>query len=426
MQNNSANAARQIVEQMAQGNFATVEQQLASNIRPLLPQGRLQSTWQTLEQQVGPFKEQVSTQAVQMPQGTVQIVTCAFEKMQLDINITFNGAGEISSLSITPQGAVEQQVNTSYDPPPYARLDQFHEEEVQVGQGEWALPGTLSIPRGTGPFKGIVLVHGSGPNDRDETIPPNKPLRDLAWGLASQGIVVLRYDKRTKVYGAKVSENVSTFTVKEEVIDDARAALTLLRGRAEVEQVFLLGHSLGGYLAPRIAAADAGGVGLIMLAAIARPLEDVILDQISYILSLNTTSAEEQAQQIVAIKEQVARVKAPGLSPATPPTELPLGVSAAYWLDLRNYHPIEVARTLKQPMFILQAESDYQTTMEDFQMWREALASSSNVQFKSYSGLYHLFMLVEGGQKATPAAYTVPGHVVEEVINDIGRWIKQQ
>jgi uncharacterized protein len=411
---------------MAQGNFATVEQQLASNLRPLLPQSRLQSTWQTLQQQVGLFKEQVSTQTVQTPLGPVQIVTCTFEKMQLDINITFNDVGEISSLSITPQGAVEQQINTSYDPPPYARLDQFHEEEIQVGEGEWALPGTLSMPTGSGPFKGVVLVHGSGPNDRDETISPNKPLRDLAWGLASQGIVVLRYDKRTKVYGAKVSENVETFTVKEEVIDDALAALALLRGQAEVERVFLLGHSLGGYLAPRIGAADADIAGLIMLAAIARPLEDVILDQMSYILSLDNASAEERAPQIAAIKEQVARVKAPDLAPTTPAEGLPLGVPAAYWLDLRSYHPIEVARTLKQPMFILQAESDYQTTMQDFQLWRDALASSSNVQFKSYPGLYHLFMLVEGGQKATPAAYTVPGHVVEEVVNDVGHWIKQQ
>ena len=77
MQNNSTDAARQIVAQMAQGNFATVEQQLTSNIRPLLPPGRLQATWQTLEQQVGSFKEQVSIQAVQTPQGPVQIVTCA-------------------------------------------------------------------------------------------------------------------------------------------------------------------------------------------------------------------------------------------------------------------------------------------------------------------------------------------------------------
>ena len=428
MNNNSLEAAQQIVTQLAQGDFASVERCLASNIKPLLAAGKLQSTWQNLAQQVGAFKQQLKAQTLQTSHGPVEIVTCAFERMDLDVNITFSSTGEISSLSITPVGTVEQQMNVSYEPPPYAKLDQFHEYEVQVGQGEWMLPGTLSIPTGTGSFRAAVLVHGSGPNDRDETIPPNKPLRDLAWGLASQGIIVLRYDKRTRVYGAKINEHASTFTVKEEVIDDVLAAVALLRGRAEVdlEQIFVLGHSLGGYLAPRIGAADTGIKGLIIMAGTERPLEDVILDQMSYIISLSRANEEEQVKQIAAIKKQVELVKEPDLSPETPSAELPLGVPAAYWLDLRNYQPAEVARSLKQSMLILQAESDYQTTMEDFQIWKDALSTRNDVQFKSYPGLYHLFMPVEGGQKATPAAYTVQGHVVEEVINNIGSWIKQQ
>jgi len=85
-------------------------------------------------------------------------------------------------------------------------------------------------PEGKGPFPAVVLVHGSGPQDRDETIGPNKPFRDLAWGLASQGIAVLRYDKRTKVHGAMMAGAVEQFTVKEETIDDALAAVALLRG----------------------------------------------------------------------------------------------------------------------------------------------------------------------------------------------------
>jgi fermentation-respiration switch protein FrsA (DUF1100 family) len=125
------------------------------------------------------------------------------------------------------------------------------------------------------------------------------------------------------------------------------------------------------------------------------------------------------------LKKQVARVKDPGLSLSTPASELPLGVAASYWLDLRGYHPEVVAQGLRQPILILQAEGDYQVTMEDFQNWQNALGSRSDVQFKSYPGLYHLFMPVEGGGKATPASYSVPGHVVEEVIDDIAQWIKQ-
>ena len=75
-------------------------------------------------------------------------------------------------------------------------------------------------------------------------------------------------------------------------------------------------------------------------------------------------------------------------------------------------------------MLILQAEGDYQVTMEDFQIWKSALSGRRDVQFKSYPGLSHLFMPFEGGEKSTPAAYSVPGHVVEEVIKDIAQWVK--
>ena len=201
---------------------------------------------------------------------------------------------------------------------------------MQIGKGEWVLPGTLSVPVGDGPFAAVLLVHGSGPNDRDETIGPNKPFRDLAWGLASQGIAVLRYDKRTKVYPEKMRDLVSTITVKEEVIDDVLYAVSLLRSIAEVKPqcIVVLGHSLGGYLLPRIGAADTGIAGLIVLAGLCRTLEDTILDQFSYIYSLSGTLSAEQQKQLDELKKQVALVKSPDLSLSTPASDLPLGVSA--------------------------------------------------------------------------------------------------
>jgi dienelactone hydrolase len=420
--NNNTEAAQHFVMLITQGDFATVEQHLASNIKSFLVDGKLQAIWQTLEQQVGPFKQQLKASTLQTPQGQMEIVTCAFEKANLDVNIMFNAAGEIISLTMTPEGALEQQIHATNEPPPGIDTDQFSEQEIQIGQGAWILPGTLTIPVGEGPFRAVVLVHGSGPADRDETIPPNKPFRDIAWGLASRGITVLRYDKRTKVHRAQMMERLATLTVKEEVIDDALAAIALLRSRSEIDpqQIFLLGHSLGGYLAPRMGVADPTIAGLIILAGAARPLEDVLLDQLTYILSLN----QADPQQLNVIKQQVERVKDPLLSPATPANELPLGISATYWLDLRDYHLAEVVQRLKQPAFILQAESDYQVTQDDFAIWKEVFEQHQNVQFKSYPGLFHLFIPVEGGQKATPATYGVAGHVSEEVVADIAQWIR--
>jgi dienelactone hydrolase len=273
----------------------------------------------------------------------------------------------------------------------------------------------------------VLLVHGSGPQDRDETLPPNKPFCDLAWGLAAQGIAVLRYEKRTKVYAASLESERDTLTVKEEVIDDALEAVALLRERPEIDaqQIFVLGHSLGGYLAPRIGAADPQIRGLVILAGSARPFEDVILDQMTYVLSLSLPDPAVRQQQLAALKQQVELVKDPQRLPTAKASDLPLGVPAAYWLDLNAYQPEQVAQTLKQPMLFLLGGSDYQVTREDFQIWQNALAGRSDVQFILYPGLSHLFMPVEGGQKATPATYTVAGHVAEEVVNEIGSWIKR-
>ena len=419
--------AQQIVTQVAHGDFAAVEQRMADRIKPFLPVGTIQATWQGLEQQYGAFQELGQTFAVQTPQGLVHVVTCVFERASLDVNIVLNDAGEIIGLTVTPVGTIEQQANATYEPPPYAQPERFHEQEVQIGHGRWVLPGTLSLPLGDGPFAAVLLVHGSGPQDRDETLPPNKPFRDLAWGLASQGIAVLRYEKRTKVYATQMNSERDTLTVKEEVIDDALEAVALLRARPEIDaqQIFVLGHSLGGFLAPRIGAADPQIRGLIILAGSARPFEDVILDQMTYVLSLSMPDPTVRQQQLAILKTQVELVKDSNRLPTAKDSDLPLGVPAAYWLDLNAYQPEKVAQTIKQPMLFLQGGSDYQVTREDFQIWQDALGGRSDVQFTMYPGLSHLFMPVEGGQKATPATYTIAGHVSEEVVNEIWSWIKR-
>ena len=420
-------SAQQIVTQLAQGDFAALEQRSADYIKPFMPVGFLQSTWQGLEQRFGAFQEQGNTSAVQTRQGLVQVVTCTFERASLDVNVTLNDAGEIIVLTITPVGTVERQANATYEPPLYAQPECFQEQEVQIGHGQWALPGTLSLPQGDGPFAAVLLVHGSGPQDRDATLPPNKPFRDLAWGLASQGIAVLRYEKRTLVYATRLKSELDTLTVKEEVIDDALEAVALLRGRPEIDaqQIFVLGHSLGGYLAPRLGAADSEIRGLIILASPARPFEDALLDQVTYVLSLSVPDPVARQQQLAGVIKQVELIKDPDRLPTASATDLPFNVPAAYWLDLNAYQPVKVAQTLNQPMLFLQGEGDYQVTGEDFQIWQDALGGLSDVQFTMYPALSHLFMPIEGGQKSTPATYTVAGHVAVDVVNEIGSWIKR-
>jgi hypothetical protein len=296
------------------------------------------------------------------------------------------------------------------------------EQAVTVGAGEWTLPGTLTLPAGTGPFPAVVLVHGSGPHDRDETIGPNKPFRDLAQGLADRGLAVLRYDKRSKVHAAKVLEELATFTAWQETVDDAAAAVRILRTRADIhpEQVFVLGHSFGGMMMPRIAQRAPDAAGFIILAGNTRAIGDMMVEQITYVIGLDGEVSNAESLQLEHVKREAARVKDPlALSTAAEPV---LGAGGAYWLDLFGYHPEVAARATTRPLLILQGGRDYQVTLEDFARWKAALVGYPNVTFKLYPRLNHLF--IEGSGRSTPAEYARAGRVAETVMDDIASWLK--
>jgi fermentation-respiration switch protein FrsA (DUF1100 family) len=308
--------------------------------------------------------------------------------------------------------------------PDYADPDSFSEQEVTVGSGEWSLPGTLTMPKGEGPFPALVLVHGSGPNNRDEGGDLIAPFKDLAWGLASQGVAVLRYDKRTLVYQDELAAQGGDITVWEETVDDAAAAVDLLLGTEGIDtgNVFVLGHSLGGMLIPRIAGVSPQARGFVILAGPARPFEDLIMEQTAYIASLDGVVTPDEQASLDHLRIAVARVKSPELSPSTPASELPFGASASYWLDLRGYDPAESARSIDRPILVLQGERDYQVTMEDFQRWKDALSGMPNVTFKTYPDLNHLF--ITGTGKSVPSEYNLPGHVSQAAVDDIASFIK--
>jgi pimeloyl-ACP methyl ester carboxylesterase len=305
----------------------------------------------------------------------------------------------------------------AYEPPDYVDEGAFTEVEVTVGSDPWVLPGVLTLPRGDAPFPGVVLVHGSGPNDRDETIGGNRPFRDLAWGLASQGIAVLRYDKRTRVHGGALPKDLG---LEEEVVEDALLALDLLRGRDEVdgERVFLLGHSLGAMLAPDIGLRDGRLAGVAVLAAPLRPFLAVLRSQLGYIASLESDPASPARVQLDSLLLEVGRAESGELGPE----DSLLGVRRGYWREVEEVAPLEAARELSAPLFILQGGRDYQSTPEDFGLWKEGLAGKDRVRMKLYPSLSHLFTPGEG--TATPEEYSAEvKHVDGEVIRDLSEWI---
>jgi dienelactone hydrolase len=415
----SAVAAKQIIQELVAGQFEKVEALYDARMAAALPPGKLADGWRDLNKQAGAFQAITSTETSQVQGLLVVKLECKFENSALDATVVFNPDGKLGGLSFQPH----QAPPAPWNPPGYAKRNSFSEQPLTLTNGKFELPGTLTVPTGDGPFPAVVLVQGSGPQDQDETIGPNKPFKDLAWGLASRGIVVFRYIKRTKKYAAQSSDDAVRLTVEDETISDARAAVTLVAAQPKVnpKQVFLLGHSLGAFLAPRIATGDAQIAGIVLLAANARPLEKVVLEQIHYLAAMNGTPTETEQKKIDAAEDGAKQIERPDLKPDDKIAFLGATMYGAYWLDLRAYDPLKTAAKLKIPIYIAQGGRDYQVTASNFQAWSDALANSRNVTLRVYPDLDHLFMHGTGASK--PSDYMRPDHVSEEVVENIATWI---
>ncbi len=175
-------------------------------------------------------------------------------------------------------------------------------------------------------------------------------------------------------------------------------------------------------LIPRIASKSETAEGYIILAGVARPYEDIFIEQTEYLLGDNKALTPTQKEINIALtKQMVQNIKA--LKPDSIKNEwIFFGCPVSYWLDLKGYEPAKEARKITKPVLVLQGMRDYQVTMKDFAIWRKELAGKANAEFKSYVGLNHLF--IYGTGKSLPAEYMKKGRVADEVISDIASFVK--
>lgn len=259
--------AREVVADLRGERFEGIVARFDEKLSSKLSVAELRRAWDRVVARYGEVREVREVKGSRIGAlDVVDVIVTHEEPGEHAVRVVFDVAGRISGLWFKPV------VVDARRPPPPAGL---REETVTVGTAPWALPGTLTLPPGGGPFPAVVLVDGSGPPDRDATLGDWKPFRDLAWALAGRGVAVLRYDKRTAVHAEAMHAKKADLTLDDETIDDALAAATLLRARADVGHVFVVGHSLGGTLAPRIAARDQAIAGIVVLGAATPPASRV-------------------------------------------------------------------------------------------------------------------------------------------------------
>jgi dienelactone hydrolase len=410
---------REIGELLLKNDTDGVALRFSPQLVAVLPPWRFGQGWHGIENRNGKLTKVGDPEVKTSGTAPTVVVPLQMERADWKASLVFDAEGQLTSVRFAPTS-----LNPAIPPaaewraPAYVNPKKFRDLDVRIGAAPWVLVGSFSLPAGKGPFPAVVLVHGSGPNDQDETVGGIKPFRDIAWGLASQGIAVLRYEKRSRTYGERMSK--LPVTVKEETIDDVLHALEFLRDNDAVDKrrIVILGHSLGGYLAPRIAAQSKVPVaGLVIMSGPTRPIPDLVDEQVDYLVAAGVTTEEAGAP----MKADAKKIRA--IDPANPTKEKLLGAGAEYWLDLRGYDPAARARQLGLPVLVLQGARDYQVTQKDLDGWKKGLEGLPGSKIQVFPEANHL--MVNGQGKSLPTEYQMAGNVGAGVIDAVAEWVKE-
>lgn len=372
----------------------------------------LEAVWTQYTYGIGDFETIEESEAFTSDANTVTQTYCRHSEWGLLLTVTFANDDSIVGLFLgyyEPEGA---------DPIPEGLVET--DTVVDAGTG-YPLPGTLTSSADSGHGVAAVIVHGSGPNDRDGTITVNKPYRDIARGLASYGIDILTYDKRTYVYGSGFCDDPAYATIDDETADDAVAAIAMLKGMG-YERVYLIGHSMGGMLAPYIVdRCDGLCDGFVSLAGSPRDLTDILADQLwaQYSQLPDADVYRQYIDSQLAVADSLVDMTDEQRASVTV-----FDQSGYYIWSLDSIDEMAIAESLDVPMLFLQGGADFQVYADvDYAMWEEALGDDSDAEFILYDGLGHPFITSGGPYAGTSLEYNQRGHVDGQVIEDIAGFI---
>ena len=406
-------------ENLTQGNLEPCYAMFSEEMKNQLSYQDLQSLWEQILFLFGEYVSSGDFEASMVEEAVYYRVIATFSNTDALVEFSLKNE-EIIGLYFTPYDPELQ--NTEGVAADVPLPEGVSEMEVTVNAGtDLELSGRITYPSEyEGGIPGVVLVHGSGPSDMDETIQSNKIFRDLAYGLASKGVAVLRYDKVTYTYGEVYGQEI---TIDQETVNDAVAAKEALASSGlNLEKIYVVGHSLGGMMAPKIA--ELGDFdGMVIMAGTPRSLIDVIYDQNLYLLSLYTgEEAKTQLEEVEELYREALEIMAGDEITAD---QTIFGLPATYFasMDIGAESARSYLEQTEKPMLILQGSNDFQVTADnDFAVYRQIVGGRENVTMYLYSGLNHLFM-TSWMDWPTVEEYAMAGQVNEDVISHIGDWI---
>lgn len=395
-------AARLLVDDLAAEQFERAAERAAPDASVLTP-AVFERYWLGYTAVGGAFREIIDVEAVD---DAVE-VTMAFERGDHHLGVSTDDELRIAGIGVRDE----------YARPEYVDPDAFEEREVTVPAELCPMDGIATVPNVEEDVPGVVFVHGSQPSNKNAFTGTNKPFKDIAEGLATRGIAALRYNKRT--FQCRVDPEDATFD--RVTVEDALVAIGRLREVEGVDpdRIVVAGISLGGMAAPRIVERDGALAGGAALAAPARELPEVFLEQDEYLTTVGEHDSERAEAQYRAVQRQAEQIRSGNYERE----EILLGHSGWFWDSIEEYDQIGTARRIDEPLFFLQGERDFRVSPErDFERWRSELADRERTAFRLYDGLNHAFLPGDG--PAVPEEYLVRNSVDRRVVADLDDWIR--
>ncbi len=415
--------AKQVVTWLDEGKHAKVRELFDQAMDKALPNDEaVATTWSGVKGQFGPLKQQLAATVEKHPPYTVVLVTCVFELSPMDVRLVFDEKGSLSGFQVVATqnpAAFGERPQTPKPPFPYAEREVLYDNagaKTKIG-------GTLTVPPGDGPHAAVLLITGSGSQDRDETLFGHKPFLVIADHLARNGIAVLRVDDR----GVGTSTGDPATATVEDHASDVEAGVAFLKAQKEIDpkRIGLIGHSEGGIIAPMVAAKSADVAFIVSLAGPGVSGAELNPMQVRALLEAQGTEAsvveeivagQKKLMQLIVADAPEAELKAavdelvkvgaksiPNAKEADARATVERDVQrllSPWFRSWAKLDPAEHLAKVRVPVLILIGDKDLQVPADvNLERANAALVKGGNtsVRAETLPGLNHLFQTAKTG-----------------------------
>lgn len=422
-----------LIEYLVEERFHAVVSAFAPSLAEHHPVEELEEVWYRTLQRYGRYKSHRFGEVIEKDSSLSYLYVIKCASAVLAVVVAYDQRGQVIAFVLRPpEGepikaqpfwvvpAFVDIAKTIYQIPDYVDTSLFNEVEFLM-QGAIPVPATMTVAKTDEPNPMVILFQGFGPTDRDETIGDIKPLRDIAWGLASRGIASIRFDCRSYT---QTPEVIAGFNIDSYLLDDIAAMVAYTRLKSAIfdtTRIFIAGHGLGGMAAALAVQRDTGLAGVLLLSTPARPFNELLLETVRSdmaTLASNSKAEKERLLDIAGILELLKNRRLPA-------EEMVLFAPARVWYDLMDNNHVEISRQLDLPVLIVHSGRDFEATDRDFDIWKELSTSNHNIRLKKYDDLNHFYQ--PGSARAGKLEYgTNTAPVDQRVIDDIAAWIKAE